>query len=218
MTTRKNTSTTRSDIVRFSVGVAEIEAATAAREKGEGAAKAFKSFYDTVIKAHDVSLDGLLKKAAERSNEEAAAHDFTMQVYWTWRFGQDIATKIYDRNVAGDTVLPISQFLTDTGLPYKDQAKRQITQSYGSGSSYFKKDFVGRMIAIRDAGGAEVKRGAAAKSSDAKYVADRINAVIGRLRRDAEKFDGSVPVDVAPKLGKALLDICAAFKIDLNVK
>lgn len=216
MTTRKNTSTPRSDIVRFSVGVAEIEAATAAREKGEGAAKAFKSFYDTVIKAHDVSLDGLLKKAAERSNEEAAAHDFTMQVYWTWRFGHDIAAKIYDRNVAGDTVLPISQFLTDTGLPYKDQAKRQITQSYGSGSSYFKKDFVGRMIAIRDAGGVEVKRGTGTKSSDAKYVADRINAVIGRMRREAEKFDGSIPVDVAPKFGKALIDLCVSYGISLK--
>ena len=217
----KKVETPVQNIVRFTVGAAEIAAATAARSTGETAAQAFRAFYDAVVVKHDVSLAGLLKKVGERSNEEAAAADFMVRVYWSWLFGEDNAAKIEDRNVSGDTVLALSQYLTPKGNRYKDQGKRQVTQSYGPGSSTFKKDFVGRLIAIGEAIAAEAAgveaevetRGAASKKSDKEFVIDRMTAILKRLAKPAEKLDGSVSVDIAPKLGKGLVDLLAAYGI-----
>lgn len=214
MTTRKNTSAP----VRFSAGAAEILAADALRDATQAEATTFKAFYETVVKAHDVPLAAFEpKKAGEtRSNEYQAAYDFGRRMFWIATFGVAIADKIADANVKGDAVLPLSNVVGRDGLPYKDQEKRKVQQSFGGSKGWGV--FVSRLKMIEGAGGEDAKRGTGTKSSDAKYIADRINAVLGRLARDAEKFDGSVSVDVAPKFGKAMVDICAAFKIDLNVK
>ena len=214
MSTSKKSSTP----VRFSAGAAEILAADALRDATQSEATAFKTFYEKVIKAHDVPLAAFKSVPAgeKRSNEYQAAYDFGRRMFWIATFGVAIADKIADANVKGDAVLPLSSVIGRNGLPYRDQPKRAVQQSFGGSKGWGL--FVSRLIEIENAGGEDAKRGTGTKSSDAKYIADRINAVIGRLRRDAEKFDGSVSVDVAPKFSKAIVDLCAAFKIDLNVK
>ncbi len=213
MTTRKNTSTP----VRFSAGAAEILAADALRDATQSEATAFKAFYDAVIKAHDVPLAAFKSMPAgeKRSNEYQAAYDFGRRMFWIATFGVAIADKIADANVKGDVVLPLSSVIGRNGLPYRDQPKRAVQQSFGGSKGWGM--FVSRLIEIENAGGEDTKRGAGTKSSDAKYIADRLNAVIGRLRRDAEKFDGSVSVDVAPKFVLALTGICKSHGINLNI-
>ena len=212
MTTRKNTSAP----VRFSAGAAEILAADALRDATQAEATTFKAFYETVVKAHDVPLAAFEpKKAGEtRSNEYQAAYDFGRRMFWIATFGVAIADKIADANVKGDTVLPLSDVIGRDGLPYKDQEKRKVQQSFGGSKGWGV--FVSRLKLIENAGGADAKRGAGVKSSDAGYIKERVNAILGRMARDAEKFDGSVSVDIAPKFSKALMDTCAMYGINLK--
>lgn len=214
MTTSKKTTTP----VRFSAGAAEILAADALRDATQSEATAFKSFYESVVVVHDLPLAALKSMPAgeKRSNEYQAAYDFGRRMFWIATFGVAIADKIADANVKGDAVLPLSSVIGRNGLPYRDQPKRAVQQSFGGSKGWGL--FVSRLLEIENAGGEDAKRGTGTKSSDAKYIADRINAVIGRLRRDAEKFDGSVSVDVAPKFILALTGICAAQGIKLDVK
>lgn len=214
MTTRKNTSAP----VRFSAGVAEILAADALRDATNVEATTFKAFYETVVKAHDVPLAAFEpKKAGEtRSNEYQAAYDFGRRMFWIATFGVAIADKIADANVKGDAVLPLSGVIGRDGMPYKDQEKRKVQQSFGGSKGWGV--FVSRLKLIENAGGEDAKRGTGIKASDAKYIADRINAVLGRLARDVEKFDGTVSVDVAPKFALALAGLCKSQGIKLDVK
>jgi len=210
-------------LVRFSVGAAEILAADTARGAGENEAVAFRSFYDQVVVAHALPLGALLprgKDEARRSNEEQAAYDFGIKMFYTYMFGADIAAQIADRNVKADTVLGLSAFISKaTGKPYKDQPKRSVMQSFGGGAWKF---FVGRLcdLAADDEKAAKVaaglmteaeaeageKRGTKSTSTEMQRVLNKIGEVIKLLRRDAEKRDGSIDLEISQKLAAYLAD------------
>jgi hypothetical protein len=205
MTNAKNT------IVRFSAGAAEYAAADALRAAKGKEVTAFKTFYDAVIKPHDVPLAALgSQKAGEkRSNEAQAAYDFTRRMFWVATFGKDIADKIADANTKGDTELDLSGVIGRNGLPMKAQTKRQITQSFGGAQGWGA--FVARLKEIADMGGADVERKKGEAATDAQYVIDRMIAIAKRLGKGAEKLDGSIEYDAAPKLAMALLDTCKKY-------
>lgn len=221
MSKLKNTSS----LVRFSVGAAEIAAADAARDAVGNEAQAFRAFYDRVIVGHQLPLSAILpraKDAERRTNEEQAAYDFALRMFWVYMFGADIAAQIADRNVKGDTVLAISQFVNRLGKPYKDQAKRAVMQSFG-GTPW--KLFVNRLceMAADDERAAKVaageiteaeaeaagKRGTQNKSSDREYVIGRVGDAVKRLNKDVEKQDGTIAPDVARKVAALLVDVLA---------
>lgn len=213
MATRKNAAPS---VVKFSVGEVELAAANALREAGEKEVSAFKAFHDTVIVPHDVPLAALLprKNGEKRSNVETAAYDFTVALYWVVKFGQDIAARMLDANVKGDTVMPVSAFISGNGRPYADQTKSQLKQSFGPGSSYWVK-FVQRLQAIA-ATGADVQRKAGTRAGDAEYIAARVNDIVARLKKldKAENCDGSVDPVTAARFAAALLDTCKNYGVD----
>jgi hypothetical protein len=224
MATLKNTTAAPADVlVRFSVGAAEIFAADTARGAQENEAVAFRSFYEQVVVAHALPLDALLPRGKDedrRSNEEQAAYDFAIKMFYTYLFGADIAAQLADRNVKADTVLGLSAFISKaTGKPYKDQAKRAVAQSFG-GTPW--KLFVGRLFdlsayddkAAKIAAGlmteaeaeAAEKRGAKSTKSVNDRVLDKIGDVIKLLKREPEKMDSSIDLETARKFAAYLAD------------
>lgn len=224
-TSKKISAVVSSDVaalVRFSVGAAEVTLADAARNAGKDEAEAFRAFYDRVIVKHQLPFSAILpraKDAERRSNEEQAAYDFAIRMFYTYLFGADIAAKIADRNVKGDTVLPISQFLNRLGKPYKDQPKRSITQSFG-GTPW--KDFVNRLAAMAadDAVTAKIaagemteaeaeaagKRGKPSTKTDREYAIAKAGELIKRMSKDVENQDGSMDPEVMKKFAAYLAD------------
>lgn len=227
-TPKKTASTLKSsaaDLVRFSIGADEIRLADAARDAVKDEAQAFRAFYERVIVAHQLPFSAILprgKDAERRTNEEQAAYDFALRMFWVYMFGADIAVSMADRNVKGETVLPISQFVNRLGKPYKDQSKRAIQSSFG-GTPW--KLFVNRLcemaaadeVAAKVAAGemteaeaeASGKRGTQNKSSDREYVIGRVGDAVKRLSKDVEKQDGSIAPDVARKVAALLVDVLA---------
>jgi len=230
MATLKNTTAAPANVlVRFSVGAAEILAADEARGAQENEAVAFRSFYDQVVVAHALPLDALLPRTKDqerRSNEEQAAYDFGIKMFYTYLFGADIAAQLADRNIKADTVLGLSAFLSSKGKPYKDQAKRAVAQSFG-GTPW--KEFVGRLfdLAADDEKAAKIaaglmteaeaeageKRGTKSTSTEMQRVLNKIGEVIKLLRREAEKRDGSIDLEVSQKLAAYLADGLNAYGI-----
>lgn len=213
---------TAETLVRFSVGAAEILAADTARRAGEDEAVAFRSFYETVVVAHALPLGALLprgKDEARRSNEEQAAYDFGVKMFYTYLFGADIAAQLADRNVKADTVLGLSAFINRKGRAYKDQAKRAVAQSFG-GTPW--KEFVGRLfdLAADDEKAAKVaaglmteaeaeageKRGKPSTKTEMERVLAKVGEVIKLLNRDAEKRDNSIDLEVSKKFAAYLTD------------
>jgi hypothetical protein len=233
MATLKNTTAPAADVlVRFSVGAAEILAADVARGAGEDEAVAFRSFYEQAVVAHALPLDALLPRGKDedrRSNEEQAAYDFGVKMFYSYMFGADIAAQMADRNVKADTVLGLSAFISKaTGKPYKDQAKRAVAQSFG-GTPW--KLFVGRLfdLSAYDDKAAKVatglmteaeaeaeageKRGTKSTSTEMQRVLNKIGEVIKLLRREPEKRDGSIDLEVSQKLAAYLADGLNAYGI-----
>lgn len=199
-------------LVRFSVGADEIRIADEVRTVGESEALAFKRFHDEVIKRHDVPLSALkpLPKGETRSNEATAAYDFVKRIFYVLKFGAEITAQLYDKNVGRETVMPISQFIGKNGKPYKDQAKYAVQASFG-GTPW--KEFVARLEMVAAEGDTSKARGKPTPANDAEFVKERIGAVIKRLSRDVEKMDGSVSVDIAPKLAAFLADALKSYGI-----
>ena len=219
MTTTKNASPS---FVCFAIGRDEIILADAWRGAKEDEAQAFKALAlrltaDPTKGGHGVPLSALLPKpkGEKLSNLETAARDFTRQIYWIARFGNDIAAQILDANVKGDTMLSISSVVSGSGNRYKDQEKRQITQTYGTGSKYWIK-FVTRLQAAIGQETAKKGREKGVNASDALYVAERIHAIANRLNKGTEKLDGSIDFDAAPKLALLLLGACKANGVDVD--
>lgn len=217
MATSKNTASalksSAADLVRFTLGANEIAAADAFREAKDGEVSAALGFYRAVIVRHDVDLAALkpVAKGERRSNEAQAAFDFVRRAYAVYKCGSACAAALFDANVKGAAVLQRAG-LNAYGVPFKPQDKRSMVQTiFGS------KDwgaFVKRMeMLASDGEDADGARGASTRKTDKEYILDRVTAVISRLNRDVEKHDGSVPVDVAPKLAKALGDTLASFGI-----
>lgn len=215
-------------VVRFSIGAAEVAAADAARDAVANEAEAFRAFYNSVVVAHQLPFSAILpreKDAPRRSNEEQAAYDFALRMFWVYLFGADIAAKMVDRNVDGKTVLPISQFINRLGKPYKDQPKRSIQSSFG-GKPW--KEFVSRLceleaadeLAMKIATGelTEAEAEAAGKGankstkSGLERAIAKVNDAIKSFNReaDAEKGDGSVDPLQAAKVAAMLLDVLVA--------
>jgi len=219
MTASKKTSPS---FVCFAIGRDELILADTWRGATEDEALAFKALALRLTNepkdgGHGVPLSALLPKpkGEKLSNIEAAAHDFTRHIYWIARFGNDIAGMILDKNVTGETVLPISSVVSGSGNRYKDQPKRQITNTYGPGSKYWKA-FVARLQESMDQVPAKKEREKGEAANDALYVAKRINDIAKRLGKGAEKLDGSVDFDAAPKLAAMLLDVCKSHGVDVN--
>ena len=230
MATLKNTTAAPADVlVRFSVGAAEILAADTARGAQENEAVAFRSFYEQVVVAHALPLDALLPRTKDqerRSNEEQAAYDFGIKMFYTYMFGADIAAQLADRNVKADTVLGLSAFISSKGKPYKDQAKRAVAQSFG-GTPW--KEFVGRLfdLAADDEKAAKIaaglmteaeaeageKRGTKSTKTEMERVLAKVGEVIKLLKREPEKRDGSIDLEVSQKLAAYLADGLNAYGI-----
>ena len=166
---------------------------------------------------HGVPLSALLPKPKGEtlSNLETAARDFTRHIYWLAMFGNDIAGQLLDANVKGDAVLALSAVTARSGRAYKDQPKRQTTQTYGTGSKYWK-DFVARLQEAVGEESAKKGREKGVDATDALYVAERIHAIAKRLSKGAEKLDGSIDFDTAPKLALILLGACKANGVDVD--
>lgn len=208
----KKVETPVENLVRFTAGAAEIAAADRLRDAAGAEGSAFLSFYTQVIARHSIPLTALVTQAKgeRRSNEAQAAYDFTRRMYWIATFGVAIADLIADANVKGDAVLPLSSVIGRNGLPYKDQSKRAVAQSFG-GTPW--KEFVSRLCEIEGSDGEDVKREKASQKTDKEFVIDRVTALVKRLAKPAEKLDGSIAFDIAPKLGKGLIDLLAAYGI-----
>lgn len=183
-------------VARFVFGAAETAAADKWRKADVSAGKAARDFYDAVIVAHGVDLAWLapVKAGETRTPEAKAAFDFVRRGFAVYKVGAACADQVFDRNVAGTAMLhPANR---------KSQTKRALTQSVLGAKEWGV--FLSRLKAF--AGDDEPKRGANARASDMKYVIDRITAIVNRLRRDPEKFDGSIDLDTAAKLAKYLAD------------
>lgn len=219
MTTTKKASPA---FVCFSIGQDEIILADNFRGAQADEAQAFKALATRITNepkdgGHGVPLAALLPlpKGEKRGNIETAALDFTKRLYMIAMFGNDIAGQIADANVKGETVLALSSITARSGNPYKDQSKRQVNQTYGVGSKYWK-DFVAR---LQEAVGQETAKKGREKgvdATDALYVAERIHAIAKRLSKGAEKLDGSIDFDAAPKLALLLLGACKANGVDVD--
>ena len=219
MTTTKKASPS---FVCFSIGHDEIVLADAWRGAKEDEGKALKALAlrltaDPTKGGHGVPLSALLPKpkGEKLSNLETAARDFTRHVYLLGMFGKDIAAQILDANVKGDTELALSSVLSRSGNPYKDQIKRQVNQTYGTGSKYWK-DFVAQLQEAIGQETAKKDRAKGVDATDALYVAERIHAIAKRLSKGAEKLDGSIDFDAAPKLALLLLGACKANGVDVD--
>jgi len=219
MTTTKKASPS---FVCFAIGRDEMILADNWRGAKADEAQAFSALAlritaDPKEGGHGVPLSALLPKPKGEtlSNLETAARDFTRHIYWLAMFGNDIAAQLLDANVKGDAVLALSSVTSRSGKAYKDQPKRQTTQTYGTGSKYWK-DFVARLQEAVGEESAKKDREKGVNASDALYVAERIHAIAKRLNKGAEKLDGSIDFDAAPKLALLLLGACKANGVDVD--
>lgn len=205
---------TEAPFVKFVMGADEIGAANALREAKDGEVSAAVAFYRTVIVRHDVDLSALKPRAKDApplTNAQVAARDFVRHVYAVMACGEETAKALFDANVKGDAIVQRAGLRKSDGRPYAAQAKRQVIQTiFGSDWSAFVK----RMAEIDNAGEeADAKRDKPTPKSDAAFVLDRVGAAIARMRKAAEKLDGTVPYDAAPKLAKELADVLARYGI-----
>lgn len=191
---------------RFVLGAVEVKAADAWRKAETSAEKAAHPFYRAVIVAHEIDLAWLepIKAGERRSNEAQAAFDFARKAFTVYKVGAACAEEVFDRNIKGDVILhPAGR---------KPQSKRALQQSLLGSKDWGL--FLSRMKAI--AGLEPAKRGASDKSSDMKFVVDRITAIINRLHRDPEKFDGSIDLGTAAKFAKYLAEGEKMFGLKLK--
>ena len=203
----KLTSVPASNVVRFSVGEMEIGLANAARNAVGNEAIAFRDLYKHIVGGHELPISALMPRAKDdgkRSNEEQAAYDFAINIFYTYKFGAAIASQLADKNTKADAVMPISQFIGATGRPYADQSKRAILQSFG-GKPW--KDFVARLSSIADADAkaamvaagemtqeeadAAKKRGAVSTKTRQEKVVAMVTELCKMLRKDAGDNDGA---------------------------
>jgi len=200
-TTKKVSSVPASNVVRFSVGEKEIALANAARNAGETQSLAFRDFYKLIVVDHELPMSAIApraKDAARRSNEDQAAYDFSIAVFYTYTFGAEIAWVLLDKNTKKDLVLPLSQFLNKLGKPFKDQAVQAVRSSFGN-KPY--KSFCADLAAM-----------AASDSIDAKLAAGEVTqeeaaaqaAAVGKRAAPVIKTRQEKVVDMVTELCKVL--------------
>lgn len=215
MSTRKNISAP----VQLSFGAAEVAASEALGKGIRSQADALKNFLLSVIVPHKVSLADCLASQADRkagNGHGQAQFEFVRLCFATAIFGAELAKRILATKSTDETLMDFGSAASwKSGAPMRPATARYVMQNQ-LGKDF--KAFLGDLKALQDAlnnvaDAAPEARGAAKRSTDAEFVKDRIGAVVKRMTRGAEKFDGSVSVDAAPKFAKALLDVCAAFGI-----
>ena len=205
-TSKKVSSVPASNVVRFSVGEKEIALANAARNATENEALAFRDFYKLIVVDHELPMSAIApraKDAPRRSNEDQAAYDFSIAIFYTYTFGADIAGVLLDKNTKKDLLLPLSQFLTKLGKPYTDQTVQAVRASFGN-KPY--KAFCAKLAAMAasDATDAKLaagemtqeeadavgKRGKPVTKSRQEKVVAMVTELCKMLRKDAGDNDG----------------------------
>ncbi len=194
MTTRKNTvSPLAMDAasavvsVRYSVGAAELalaaDAALADAASAESAVAIFDLIFGDFPKGHGVTLRDLrkLESGERRDNQEASAWHFTRRFHAVRRCGPEVAEKLFDANVKGETLLQKAGINPMTLAAYKPQTKRQILQSIFNSDDWGR--FLGKMADIAAARGRAAK---IAAQLDALAEAGADAAVIEATGKAAE--------------------------------
>lgn len=224
--TKKVASPLAGEVVKLSFGAGEVAASVALGKGIRSQADALRNFLDAVIVPHKVSLADCLASQAARKDGNGfgqAQFEFVRLCYAVAIFGADTAKRILSTKSTDTTKIDFGDAVTfKTGSPIKPNTARFVMQNQ-LGKEF--KEFLSTLAALQDSlavgddGEAEPEtRGTSKASSDAKFVSDRINAIVKRMMRGAEKFDGTVPVNVAPKFAKLLLDVCAQNGIRTDVK
>lgn len=223
-TSKKGAAPAAGAVVKLSFGAGEIAASVALGKGIRSQADALRNFLNSVIVPHNVELADCLASQAERKDGNGygqAQYEFVRRCYATAIFGEDMAKRILSTKTTDNTKLDFGDAVTfKTGAPIKPNTARVVMQNQ-LGKEF--KEFLLSLFTLQEslAGGDEAEpetRGTSKASSDAKFVSDRINAIVKRMMRGAEKFDGTISVDVAPKFAKLLLDVCAQNGIRTDVK
>ena len=214
------------EVVKLSFGAGEIAASVALGEGIRSQAGALRNFLNAVIVPHNVELAECLASQADRKDGNGfgqAQFEFVRLCYATAIFGADMAKRILSTKSTDTTKIDFGDAVTfKTGAPIKPNTARFVMQNQlGKEFKLFLLTLfeLQASLAAVDDGEAETEtRGPNKQSTDAKFVSDRINAIVKRMKRGAEKFDGTISVDVAPKFAKLLLDVCSQNGIRTDVK
>jgi hypothetical protein len=199
---------------RFVIGANEAQAADTYFRAGQTKGQAFLAFYNAAIKPHGIDLALVRAPMAERKAGNGmgqAMYDYVKGLFWHQLVGAEWAAKILDKNVKGDTMLEFSGVVSASGNPIKAQMKKPFTES--AGNKPFKAFLELIEAAQKGADLDKVKRAGSIRKSDLEFVQAHMGDVVKRLAVDAEKLDGTIPFDIAPKLAKAVLDTFAQFGI-----
>jgi len=224
--TKKVAAPAAGEVVKLSFGAGEIAASEALGKGIRSQADALAAFLNAVIVPHNVELAECLAPQAERKDGNGfgqAQFEFVRLCYATAIFGADMAKRILSTKSTDTTKLDFGDAVTfKTGAPIKPNTARFVMQNQlGKEFKLFLLtlfELQASLAAVDDGEDKTETRSPNKQSSDAKFVSDRINAIVKRMKRGAEKFDGTIPVDVAPKFAKLLLDVCSQNGIRTNVK
>jgi hypothetical protein len=209
------TKTTKAPAIetRFVIGAAETKAAIELGQNVRGQAAAMLHFLNTVVIAHGVDLSACLKGYRERlqgNGMDEAQHSFVRQCYGIAVFGEDMTAHLFAHKNDDTTVI-------EFGNAVSFKTKKQIEPKTAKNvmQNILGKEFTEFLKSLKDlqSGVEKEKREAGTKKNDLEFVKAHMGDVVKRLAKDAEKLDGSIPHDIAPKLAKAVLDTFAQFGI-----
>lgn len=213
MTASKKVSVPASGLVRFSVGESEVLASVALGAGIRGQAGAMQAFLRDVINRHEVSLSDCLKPAADRKAGNGvgqAQYEFVRQCFAVAIFGAAMAARIVSTKTTDETMIDFGGAVAfKTGAAIKPNTARYVMQNQ-LGKEF--KAFLESLKIIQD-GEESAARGVPTKNSDMTRVAKMLDTAIKVLRRDADKADGSIDLEVAAKFAKFLADGMKAYGI-----
>ena len=224
--TKKVAAPAAGEVVKLSFGAGEVAASVALGKGIRSQADALRNFLNSVIVPHNVELAECLASQADRKDGNGfgqAQYEFVRVCYATAIFGADMAKRILSTKTTDLTKIDFGDAVAfKTGAAIKPNTARYVMQNQ-LGKDF--KEFLltlfelqASLAAATDGEDKTETRGPNKQSTDAKFVSDRINAIVKRMKRGAEKFDGTIPVDVAPKFAKLLLDVCSQNGIRTDVK
>lgn len=206
------------DAIAYTFTPKALEAADVWHKAGKANIKASVAFYDMLIE-HSVD-PVLLKKPDGRAftNQEAAAFDFTLRLYFRVKLGAACAAAIFDETVPKETILKPTG-LTASGAVIKPQPKKNLRSSYGNPDQWGV--FVRDLIAIKETKVAEVAAAEAeaaglpvpvpakakpVQNADLKFAVEKAGALIKRMRKAVEKQDGSMTPEQMQKFAFLIAD------------
>lgn len=203
-----------SGLVRFSVGENEVAASTALGAGIRGQAGAMEAFLRDVIVTHNVSLADCLAPYADRKAGNGmgqAQYEFVRACFGIAIFGADMTKRILSAKTTDDTVIDFAGAVSfKTGAAIKPNTARYVMQNQ-LGKDFG--EFLAKLKMLQDGMDTGAPRGPATKNSDMVRVAKMLNAAIKVCRKDADKADGSIDIEVAAKFAKFLADGMKAFNV-----